>query len=169
MRVFLAILLGGAVGLFAGDARADRALAEALFDEGRRLAAAGKFAEACPKFERSNAEDPAPGTQLNLASCYEHLGKTASAWATYTAVASAASGARATFAQQKADALVPMLAKLTIRASSARTVTRDGAVVPAASFGVAIPVDPGAHVVVASGFQRSVTVAPGATVVVTVP
>ena len=57
--------------------------AEALFKEGRTLSASGHISEACPKFEASLHLDPALGTLLNLAECYEKLGKTASAWAEY--------------------------------------------------------------------------------------
>ena len=55
----------------------DRVAAEALFDEGRNLVAAGKIAEACPKFADSQRLDPSPSTLLNLASCWEKLGRTA--------------------------------------------------------------------------------------------
>jgi hypothetical protein len=46
-----------------------RARADALFREGRELIAAGKTAEACAKFEQSQAAEPSPGTLLNLAAC----------------------------------------------------------------------------------------------------
>src|SRR3984885_15543934 len=90
-----------------------KSVAEALFEEGRKLVADGNFAEACPKFADSQRLDPSPATLLNLASCYEKSGRTASAWATYREAASADSAAgRAeyiTTAQRHAEALGPRL------------------------------------------------------------
>jgi hypothetical protein len=71
----------------------DKVSAEALFDEGRKLMAAGKFADACPKFEASQELDPGVGTMLNLADCYEKTGRTASAWAEFRETVSAAHNA----------------------------------------------------------------------------
>jgi tetratricopeptide (TPR) repeat protein len=180
MKCKHALILLGALLCASPSARAgDTAAAEALFAEARQLMAQGKYAEACPKLESSNRIDPATGTLLNLASCYEKLGKTATAWATYLQVAgSPQSGLRADYARQRADALLPTLPKLTIRAPNAPAdahVTRDGIAVPVGAFGAPIPVDPGHHVIEATaagriGFHREIDVASGATtVVVTLP
>jgi Tfp pilus assembly protein PilF len=59
------------------------AIAEQLFNQARDLAKANRWAEACPRFEASLRADPVLGTRLNLATCYEHLGKLASAWGIY--------------------------------------------------------------------------------------
>ena len=132
------------------------AAAESLFDEGRRLLAAGHYPAACAKFEASQKIDPATGTLVNLADCWEKVGKTASAWAAFreTAAQAAAEGnvPRAQLAQKRADALEPRLPRLTIAVSEqsrARglVVRRDGLEVPAALYGTAVPVDPGPHVV----------------------
>src|ERR1035438_7696858 len=64
--------------------------AEALFEEARSLLAAGKYAEACPKFADSERLGPSVATLLNLANCWEKSGRTATAWATYREAASAA-------------------------------------------------------------------------------
>src|SRR5438034_1147130 len=73
-----------AIGLATAPARAQsseaKAAAEASFEEARQLVLAGHFAEACPKLEASQRLDPAPGTELNLADCYEKTDRFASAW-----------------------------------------------------------------------------------------
>lgn len=139
------------------ESRSDKATAEALFSEGRKLMDAGRFEQACLKFEASQRLDAGVGTMLNLAECYEQTGRTASAWAGFREVVSAARAAgsleREEVARQRAQALEPKLSRLTIRlspgASSERAieVRRDGALVDPAEFGSPIPVNPGKHTV----------------------
>jgi hypothetical protein len=131
--------------------------AEALFEEGRKLVAAGNFADACPKFASSQRLDPSPGTLLNLASCYEKLGRSATAWATYREAASAANAAgRAEYvatAQRHADALVPKLAHATVTVAQpvdGLQVTRDGNRVDRGEWGLTVPIDAGQHTIEAS-------------------
>src|SRR5262245_45036936 len=73
------------------DARAQgasrEASAQAVFEDAKKLMAKGDYAAACPKFADSQQLDPAPGTQFNLANCYEKNGQTASAWATFKSAA----------------------------------------------------------------------------------
>src|SRR4051795_1100570 len=87
------------------------ALAEQLFNQGRDLIKANNWADACPKFEASLRYDPVLGTRLNLASCYEHIGKLASAWGLYRESIELAKKAgdnkRAEYAQKQAGALEP--------------------------------------------------------------
>jgi hypothetical protein len=162
---FVAIVLRSAPAL-AGD----EAAAEALFLEAKRLAAEGKLAEACPKFAESNRLDRGAGTLIHLADCYEKNHQTASAWATFKDAASAAQGlGRADWqklATQRAAALEPKLAKLTIKVQDPAEkieVTRDGSATSQASWGTPIPVDVGNHVVAASApgrkaFKTTVTI-----------
>jgi hypothetical protein len=156
--------------------------AEALFAEGRKLMAAGKPNEACPKFADSQKLDPSVSTLLNLANCYEKSGRTATAWATYKEAASAASVAKRTdllgTAQKRAAALEPNLSKLQVTASSAPDgleVKRDGATLGQSEVGIAIPVDPGTHTIEASAPKKLAWTTqvdvkePGKTVTVNVP
>jgi serine/threonine-protein kinase len=156
-RRFAAAALLGALTVFgAPDVRAQdasgKAAAEALFDSGVQLMKAGRFSEACPKLETSQRVDPAVGTLLYLAECYERLGRTASAWATFREAESLARGAnqadRARTAGSRAQKLEAELAYLTVSvAPEARVeglvVKRGGSVVLPDLYGVAAPVDPG--------------------------
>lgn len=159
--MFLFALHGGAQGKTSGN----RAAAEALFNQGRELMTAGKFAEACPKFEASQQLDPGLGTMLNLAECYEKTGRTASAWAEYREAIplarAAGSKARQDLATERAQALQERLSTLTIRAMSGEDsnahleIRRDGVPLQQGELGAPIPVDPGEHVIeaVAPGKQ----------------
>src|SRR5258706_9020963 len=94
---------------------ADKATAQALFDQGKTLLSKGDVAGACPKFEESQRLDPGIGTQFNLATCYERAGRTASAWTLFLEVASAARAAhqpdREKLARSRAADLEPNRAK----------------------------------------------------------
>jgi serine/threonine-protein kinase len=160
----------------------DKVAAESLFEEGRTLVAAGKYAEACPKFADSQRLDPSPATLLNLASCHEKAGHSATAWATYKEAASAANASgRSDYvatAQRHAEALAAKLARLTIVVSQpieGLQVSRDSLRIDHAEWSVAIPIDSGTHSVgaTAPGFKAwssSVQVDhDGAQVSVTIP
>lgn len=140
--------------------------ADALFTEGRALVDAGKFSEACPKFEESQRLDPGLGTLLNLAACYEQVGKLASALTAFRAAEEQARAAgpsekkREQAAAERARALEMRVSRLTITASASDrppgfTVTRDGIPVPALDFGRRIAVDYGTVIIAASapGYQ----------------
>jgi len=155
-RFFFCGVLGAALlcpTLAVASGADDKAAAQVLFDEGRKLMDQGKFAEACPKLESSQRLDPGAGTLLNLAACYEKNGQTASAWITYTDAATASQDRHpdwAARANDRAKALFPMLSKLTIEIASAPPgveVKRDSKLVDSGSYGMAMPVDPGHHVV----------------------
>jgi len=154
----------------------DSATAQALFDRGKALMSAGKYTEACPAFEESERIEARSGTLLNLAACYEQMGRLASAWSTFleaAALAKATGNAdRERGARERAAALAPQLSNLTINAPSAvltpgLEISRDGRIVGAAQLGLALPANAGAHVVSAKApgrkpWRTTVTVRGGA-------
>jgi hypothetical protein len=132
---------------------------EALFQEAKRLITAGKYVEACPKLEESHRLDPATGTLLNLGVCYEKMGRNATAWAKFNEAASAARregrSDRFTMATEHARALEPTLSRILVSVSPGADapgleVRVDSTVLGKASWGVAIPYDPGNHQVTAA-------------------
>lgn len=145
--------------------RADnRARAQQLFDSALADAEAGNLASACPKFQASQDADPKPSTLLNLASCYEKNGQTASAWGAFREAEGLARKAGRsdweTTAHAHAEALEPKLVRLTVQVPepsrvAGLTVTRDGARLAAGEWGVAIPIDPGEHLIAASATGRA--------------
>src|SRR5688572_24536755 len=62
------------------------AAAEQIFEQARAAFDRGDYATACPLFEASQKLDPALGTLLNMATCYEKAGQLASAWGRYREV-----------------------------------------------------------------------------------
>ena len=94
------------------------AAAEALFREGRELIEKGEVDAACEKFAESQRLDASSGTLLNLASCHEKQGKTATAWAEFLAAARLARTQgrpeRSKEAESRAAALEPTLAYVRI-------------------------------------------------------
>jgi serine/threonine-protein kinase len=185
-RTFASTLLFAAL-LGAAPAHAQagsNAAAQALFDQGKALMAAGKTREACPKFEESQKLDPGSGTLINLALCYEKTGRTASAWSAYRDAATAArlsgNADRERGAKERAAALAPKVSKLTVEVPndarvSGLVVTRDGVEVGPAQWGMQIPTDEGQHELSAKApgydeWRTTVTVAAqGATASVSVP
>ena len=75
----LAALWACGVGAFAAPLSAQgqgEAAARALFDEGRRLALGGQYALACARFEAASKLFTSAGVLVNLADCYEKVGRT---------------------------------------------------------------------------------------------
>lgn len=138
---------------YAQDGFAQKAAAEALFEEGAQLLEAGDTDGACSKFQASLELDPALGTTLRLADCLDRAGKTASAWATFR---EAAAMARARGQQERVDIAQRRIVDLEARLSRLRLVltpatqelpglkvSLNGIVVPEGTWGSALPVDPG--------------------------
>jgi hypothetical protein len=140
-----------------------KAAANALFDEGKRLIAAGDVGHACAKFEASLQLVDQLGVRLNLADCHERQGRTATAWAEFSEAASQADKRgddRAAYARQRAEALEPRLTKLVISVLPATrrpglVVRRDSMMVPREAFGTPLPIDPGSHTITASFGDRT--------------
>ena len=156
--VGLGLILLGTTSAFA---ESKSTTAEALFAEGRKLMQAERYGEACPKFEASERLDPGTGTELNLDECYEKVGQTASAWASFRQAAASARAAGSTdreeLARSRATALESRLSRLKISVAASidgLEVRRDGTRVEAAEFGSALPIDPGKHTIEASAPGR---------------
>jgi hypothetical protein len=145
---------------------AEKATAEALFDEGVAALKAGNPALACQKLDQSQRIEPGVGVLLYLGDCYEKLGRTASAWAIFREAASIADARgddRAPVAKERAERLTPRLSKLTIimevgadTSVPGLEITRDGTPVPQGLWGSPVPVDPGTHTIAATapGYTR---------------
>lgn len=140
-----------------GGGEAAKVTAEDLFQQGMALFQVGKYAEAAEKLEESNRLDRAAGTTVNLADCYERVGKLASAWTLFVEARAIFErrnppDPRAAAARDRAEALFPKLSRLTIEVPEAARVAglvvkRDGLEVGKAQFGTGIAVDAGKHVV----------------------
>ncbi|HEX2735944.1 MAG TPA: hypothetical protein VHM70_30295 [Polyangiaceae bacterium] len=145
-----------------GASLTDAAIAEAAFNEARTALLAGDAARACPLLEASQRSDPALGTRLLLAHCYEALGKTATAWSLFLEVQATAhlrgDAERERIARIRAEALSPRLvyARFQLPPASARPsgLTVDGTAVDPAVWDVSFPLDPGTHRIVASAPGR---------------
>ncbi len=161
---------------------AEKATAEALYDEGTRLMGSAHYETACPKFAESQRIDPGIGTMMWLADCYGRIGRTASAWTLFREAASLADARgdpRAKLARQQALAIEPRLSKLVLvvptPAPDGLVITRDGAAISSVAWGIELPIDVGEHTVSArapgrEAWETRLTLtAPGGRTVVTIP
>lgn len=158
--VLTVVLMAASVGRTAraADPQAQQ-LAQALFDEGRRLMDAKRYADACPKLAESQRLDPGGGTLLNLAICHEKQGKLATAHVDFNeALALALKDGRkdrAKIARERIAAIEPAMPRLSIVVPAASDlagleVKLDGMVLRRAAWGLATPVDPGEHLIEAN-------------------
>jgi hypothetical protein len=137
----------------------EQRLAQALFDDARRLMDQKRYSEACPKLAESQRLDPGGGTLLNLALCHASEGKTATALVEYNeGLAMATRDGRrdreelARAAITKLEAEVP---RLTVAVPQAHRTPGlelkiDDTPLPSVAWDVPMPVDPGSHAVVAT-------------------
>lgn len=130
----------------------EKAAAEALFQKASELMESGDAVNACEKYEASQQLDPALGTMLRIADCYERIGRTASAWAVFQQAAATAQRQgqteRHTIAKERADSLERRLSRISIVVpAGAREkgleIKLNGTVIPSASWDAPLPVDPG--------------------------
>jgi serine/threonine-protein kinase len=166
LRVFACGLL--ALSFVAGAAEAagpepDKAAAQALFDQARELMNAGNYTAACPKLEASQQLSHGTGTLLNLADCYDKLGKTASAWRTFHKAADSARAAgqeeRARLAELRASVLEARLMRVRVVVPQPPPpdlhVFRDVEELTAESWNKPLPLDPGRYTVRAERGART--------------
>ncbi len=181
-----AVLAGSLAARVAyGDGSGDeKAAAQALFDRAQALVEQDHFVEACPQFAESERLDPAIGTMLWLADCYENAGQTANAWTTFdqAAVMSAARhDPREAVARARAARLAARISRLTIvvppkvAEAPGLQIRCDGVAIDSALFGQPLSLDPGSHTITGNAENRqvwwtTVQLAPGdGTTSVTVP
>jgi hypothetical protein len=173
----LIAVLSSSSPAFAEEPSAAPSPARVLFKEARELASQGDFRAACPKFEQSLALEAGLGTQFNLADCWEHIGRTASAQALFLGAAASAKAAGQTDREQvlrdRAAALDPRIARLVIEVSDPNpklVVKRGDLPLDTDAYGKAKAVDPGSYQITAKApgkktWQKQVEVAPGASVI----
>lgn len=167
--------------LLARVVHADGSEADRLFEEGRTLAKAGNYAEACDRFAKSLQIERTIGTELNLADCHQQLGHLREAWGLFIAAEGEAEAngdpKRATFARERATAIEPKMTTMVVRVAQPAlpglVLTISGRVTPAARE-IHEHADPGVIDVIATApnlphVKRTVTGTAGATVVVEIP
>ncbi len=124
----------------------------ALFIQGEALSAAGRFEQACQRFQESQNLDPALRTLMHLASCYAEQGKTASAWVAFTSATELArqrgDKAHEALAQKRVAEFEERLSFLTVLLEKTHGEARmvlDGKPLSRAAAGIPLPLDPGVH------------------------
>jgi hypothetical protein len=154
MLVLASMSIGAAAR---ADEDSDHRIAQQLFDDGRALLEAGRYAEACPKFAESQRLDPGGGTLLNLALCHELEGKSATAWSEFHDGLGLAMKDdrkdREDLARKHIAELAPRLVRVVVHvpgrlAGRAPEIALDQSRLPQAAWETSIPVDPGEHRVV---------------------
>lgn len=165
----------------AASAHAQPSDADKLFEEGRQLAKAGNYAEACDRFAKSLAIERTSGTEVNLADCQDHLNHLREAWGLYVAAASDAetegNKKRTELARERAAKLEPRMTTVIVKVAqpslSGLLITIDGRSTPPAAE-IHERSDPGQIDVIATApnlphFKKTATGVAGATIVVEIP
>jgi hypothetical protein len=137
--------------------------AEELFKQGRAALEAKDYAAACSRLAESNRLERAVGTLISLAQCEEAQNKLAAARQHWQEAADFADALhdrlnRGPAARQKFTELDKRVPRLTVKrtpnAPPGTTVKRDEVELTFGSFGSALPVDSGKHVLVVSALQH---------------
>lgn len=174
--LLVSVSITGTASAAAEPIAAERAIAERLFDRGRRQLADGDTKGACDSFAESRRLDPGVGVLLNLAACQERMGRLASAWVELREALvmirrqtrhGRADGQRPPdrpdrpdrlrYVTERLAAIEPRLAFVTIEVPAALPeapepiVTLDGQPLGRPAWGVNIPVDAGVHEITAHG------------------
>jgi hypothetical protein len=185
----LAAVCALALCALAAPSRAqDIAAAKTLFTQGLSEMEAEHYDKGCPALEASYKLDPRPGTLFTLAECENKRGRLATAVARYddylsmyarlTAEQKQKQRDREKTAREQKAALGPQVPELTLSlppgAPPGTVVKRDGSELAAAALGLALPVDPGEHVVTTQtpdgkGTEIRVTLGKGEKKQVTLP
>lgn len=135
---------------------ADESSAEQLFQEGLAAMKRNDYPVACEAFAASNKADPSPGTQINLAVCFEKQKKWASSWTWYRSALGLAQQRnqreREQLAAEASDRIKPLIHYVIISVKEPLTdlvVKRDGSEVTIAVAGkeIPLPTDPGDHTI----------------------
>ncbi len=130
--------------------------ARELFREATADVDKGRFAPALEKFKRVATVKDTPPVRYNIGQCEEGLGRIGAALADYELAERQAAGDPKSaevgaLAHDRATALRPRVPRLTLALPGAGpdglAITMDEAPVATSSIGIALPVDPGRHVV----------------------
>jgi hypothetical protein len=139
----------------------DKAMASQLFDDAERLFAAGKFLEACPKYNESYRLDSQLGTLLHLGECYAKIGKTAGAWVSFKDALELAvqrGDPREKKIRDRVHQLETSMPKLVITVSpnapADLEIRQDGELVARVVWGSPVPIDPGIHTISVKAYGR---------------
>jgi hypothetical protein len=137
----------------------DQARAKQLFDAAMEDAKREDYAAACPKFRASYQINKKASTLLNLGTCYERNGQTASAWGAFTEAAIAAKKVArddwAAQAEERIRILEPRLAKVVVRTTAGSqpdgwVLRRDSVTLTEGELNLPMAMDPGEHTLTAT-------------------
>ncbi|MGE0402356.1 MAG: hypothetical protein AB7T06_36985 [Kofleriaceae bacterium] len=142
------------IALLSSSASADKA--DRLFQKAKKLHAEKKYADACPTYEEVDKIDPAIGSKLNTAKCYEDWGRLATAYDWYLRadkMATDAKDERAAKIKELIDELDINVPRMTIKVPEGAdpdvvdTLTLDGKPLPENWINTQQRIDPGPHVI----------------------